>query len=149
MAYDLFKFLHVAAVIIWIGGVSTLTVLHLRLARDADADAGQAALARASGALGRTVVGPAAVVTLLAGVATAAVGGLDMSDLWLAWGLAGIVVSVGLGATLIRRTTTALEAALTAAAPVTALRSRLTRLNLLNLLVLLSVVGAMVFKPAL
>jgi hypothetical protein len=52
---------------------------------------------------------------------------------------------------MIRRTTESLETALAEAnsAQVSALRGRLTTLNLINLLVLASVVGAMVFKPTL
>jgi uncharacterized membrane protein len=152
MDYNLFKFLHVAGAIVWVGGVITLTTLNVRLAHEADG--AQAALARASGALGRVLVGPAAALTLIAGIVTTAVGGIDMGALWISWGFTGIVVSIALGATVIRRTTAALEAALAGnpgATPerVAALRSRLTGWNLLNLVVLLSVVGAMVFKPTL
>lgn len=153
MVYNLFKFLHVAGVIVWLGSVTTLMILNTRLARDSADNAGAVALARASGAFGRTVVGPAAVLTLIAGIVTAAVGGVDMGSLWITWGFTGILISVALGATLIRRTTSSLATALTAPAPtpeqVRALRGRLTTLNLVNLVVLLSAVGAMVFKPAL
>jgi uncharacterized membrane protein len=151
MAYNLFKFLHITGAIAWIGGTVMLTALNVRLAREGEG--AQAALARASGTLGRVLVGPAAALTLIAGITTAAVGGIDMSALWITWGFTGIIVSIVLGATVIRRTTASLETAL-AGNPgptperVAALRGRLTGLNLLNLLVLLSVVAAMVFKPA-
>lgn len=151
MAYDVLQYLHVVSAIIWIGGVATLTVLQLRFARGSRD--GQVALAQASESLGRTVIGPAAGITLIAGIATAAAGSLDMSQLWLVWGFAGIVVSAALGATVIRRATSAYASALSApaAAPdhLGRLRSRMTRLNLLNLLVLLSAEAAMVIKPTL
>lgn len=71
----------------------------------------------------------------------------------MTYGFAGILVSMGLGSSVIRRTTTALQTALAepaaAGADLAALRSRLTDLNLLNVFVLLSVVAAMVFKPTL
>jgi uncharacterized membrane protein len=151
MAYDLFKFLHIASVVVWLGSVSTLTVLNLRLARGSAENAAQTTLARESAFLGRALVGPAAGVTLVAGVVTAVVGDLDMGALWLTWGFAGIIISMALGSTMIRRTTESLETALAEAnsAQVSALRGRLTTLNLINLLVLASVVGAMVFKPTL
>jgi uncharacterized membrane protein len=150
MAYNLFKFLHVAGVIVWIGSVTTLTLLNLRLARDTANGAGAVTLAHATGAFGRTVVGPAAGLTLLAGIGTSVVGGLDMGALWITWGFTAILISMVLGMTALRRTTTALEAALVqSSSQVGALRGRLTSLNLVNLLVLLSAVGAMVFKPTL
>jgi len=155
MTYNLFKFLHVAGVIVWLGSGLTLTLLNVRLARESadGAGAGAATLARATTAFGRTVAGPAAGLTLIAGIVTAVVGGLDMGALWITWGFAAILISMALGMTALRRTTTSLEAAL--AGPETAperartLRSRLTTLNLINLLVLLSAVAAMVFKPTL
>jgi len=151
MAYTLFKFLHVAGAIVWVGGVITLTVLNARLAAGDDGP-GQASLARVSGVLGRTMVGPAAVLTLVAGMAAAGIGG-SMGALWTTYGFAGILVSMGLGATAIRRTTTALQTALAVpaggGAELGPLRSRLTILNLCNVVVLLSVVAAMVFKPTL
>jgi uncharacterized membrane protein len=154
MAYNLLKFLHVASVIVWLGSVTTLTMLNARLVRESAAGAGQAMLARQSAFLGRAVVGPAAGLTLVAGVAAAVVGGLDMGALWLTWGFLGLIISMALGMTAIRRTTASLETALVGnpgavPAEVTTLRGRLTTLNLINLLVLVSVVAAMVFKPAL
>jgi uncharacterized membrane protein len=151
MTYNLFKFLHVASVIVWLGALSTLTVLNMRLARDSVDHAGQASIAREAAFLGRAVVGPAAGLTLIAGIVTAAVGSLNMGALWISWGFAGIILSMALGGTLIRRTTVSLETALAGSAPaeVSTLRSRLTTLNLINLLLLLSVVAAMVFKPTL
>jgi uncharacterized membrane protein len=151
--YNLFKFLHVVGVIVWLGGVTAVTVLNVRVARESADGAGAAALARAASAFGRTVVGPAAGLALIAGVITMVVGGVDMSALWISWGMLAIPISVGLGATLIRRTTASLETALTTSATgqgdVQALRSRLTTLNLFNIAILLSAVAVMVFKPTL
>jgi hypothetical protein len=99
------------------------------------------------------MVGPAAALTLVAGVVAAGIGG-SMGALWTTYGFVGILVSMGLGSTAIRRTTTALQSALvvpavSGAADLDSLRSRLTILNLCNVAVLLSVVAAMVFKPTL
>lgn len=152
MAYTLFKFLHVAGAIVWVGGVIMLTALNARLASSGDAGDGQAALARTSGTLGRMLVGPAAVLTLVAGVAAAGIGG-SMGAFWTTYGFVGILISMGLGSTVIRRTTNTLQIALTEPAAggtdLSTLRTRLTTLNLVNVFVLLSVVAAMVFKPTL
>lgn len=155
--YTLFKFLHVVGAILWVGGISTLTVLYLQVTRVQDWPT-IGALLRASAVTGRALVGPAAALTLVAGIATGATGGLDFGMLWLTWGFVGILASIALGATLIRRTTTAMDRIVadatsgnstTEKGQLRALQQRLTRLNLLNLLILLSTVGAMVLKPTL
>jgi uncharacterized membrane protein len=150
--YALFKFLHIVGAILWIGGISTLTVVYARLARSQDRSA-VAALAQLARFAGQALVGPAAAVTLLAGIATAATAGFDFGLLWITWGFAGILASIALGASLIRRTTAEMGQLATAAAPIegrlSTLQGRLTLLNLLNLAILLSTVWAMVFKPTL
>lgn len=143
------KFLHVLAVIVWLGGVITLTLLNLRLSRTANREA-LAALAGASEFYGRAVIGPAAAVTLLAGVATVLTSGFRFGSLWITWGFTAILLSLLLGATLIRMTTTRLRTAgATGEANVPALQRRLMLLNGLNMLLLLSAVWAMVAKPTL
>ena len=152
MLYNLLKFVHVAGEIVWIGSVATLTLLNVRLGRDGADGPGAVALARATGSFGRSVVGPAAGVTLLAGIATAVIGRVDMGALWISWGFMAILVSMALGMTVQRRTAVALETALAAPATssgqmtVTAIRSRLTTMNMGNLAVLLSANAVMVFK---
>ncbi len=143
------KFLHVVSVIVWLGGVVTLTVLNLRLSRTANRDA-LAALSGASEFYGRAVVGPAAALTLLAGIATAVSAGFRFGSLWITWGFAAILLSLLLGATLIRMTTARLRTAgASGGANVPALQRRLMWLNGLNMLLLLSAVWAMVAKPTL
>ncbi len=65
----------------------------------------------------------------------------------------GILLSILLGATLIRSMTTRIDQLVAATtldgSKLRALQRRLTGLNLLNLLILLSTVGAMIFKPTL
>ncbi|MGH8929868.1 MAG: DUF2269 family protein [Egibacteraceae bacterium] len=150
--YALFKFLHVVSVIVLVGGVFTLNVLSGRLARERD-PAAVAALSRQATFYGRSVLGPATGITLIAGVATAAIGRISFATLWIAWGLLAILLSGILGGTAIRRAGEQLsELAATAEAGgprVVALRRRALMLNWINLLLLLSAVGAMVFKPTL
>jgi hypothetical protein len=101
---------------------------------------------------GRAVIAPAAALTLLTGIVRVEQIGVGYGTLWVAWGLIGIVLSVALGATLIRATNAQLHQL---TAPDTlddprwpALHRRLTALYGVNLLLLLSVVWAMEFKPA-
>jgi uncharacterized membrane protein len=93
----------VLAAIAWIGGVITLGVLNARVVREKD-QAAMATLARQGRFFGQAVIGPAAGVTLVAGVVMVVDAGMSFATLWIAWGLAGVFVSLLLGATLIRRT---------------------------------------------
>lgn len=69
--------------------------------------------------------------------------------LWVTWGVVGILLSMLLGGFLIRREVTALAVAGSGSTAVAQpMTTRLTALILLNLLILLSVVWAMVAKPA-
>jgi uncharacterized membrane protein len=151
-AYLLFKFLHVAGVIVWVGGTFALVVLNARMARTSDA-AGMAALGRQSEDFGRAALGPAAGIALLAGFATAGSIGFSFGSLWIIWGLVGFVVSIAVGTVAVGRAAAALAALAPTAAPddprLAALRQRLTLLSVINLLVLASVVWAMIFKPTL
>jgi uncharacterized membrane protein len=147
--YTLFKFLHIAAVILWLGGVATLTLLNLRLLNASDKHALLPVL-RLGQFLGRAIIGPAALLTLIAGTVMIANAGIPFSTLWIVWGLGGIVLSIAFGATLIRRATEQLEQAVTADAPgVLPLQRRLVTFSFANLVLLLSVVWAMVAKPVL
>ena len=146
------KFIHVAAAIVWIGGIFALTVLDARLSRVGE-PALSAAMGQQSEAFGRTVIGPAMAVVLLAGLWMAGQFGIPFSSLWIIWELAGFVIFIALGVVALGRTGAELGAlARTAGASdprVTALRQRLSLLSWVNLLVLASVVWAMVFKPTL
>jgi uncharacterized membrane protein len=150
--YNLFKFLHVAAVIVWVGGLIALTVIPARLARQEGA-AATAALGRQAAFYGRSVVGPAAVITLVAGIVMVVVGRLGFNELWIAYGFLGIVVSMGLGGGLLSRLGSQLaelgESDDPDTARIAALQARLRTFNAINVLILLSVVWAMVFKPTL
>jgi putative membrane protein len=146
------KFVHVAAVAVWVGGVFALTVLNARLAR-AGEPAAVAALGQQTEAFGRTVIGPAMAIVLIAGLWMAGQFGIPFTDLWIVWGLVGWVAFVVLGVVALGRTGAELgELARTAGAGdprVAGLRQRIAVLSWLSLLILASVIWAMVFKPTL
>jgi len=149
--YLLLKFVHVASVIVWVGGMFALVMLNARIARSGDM-AAVAAMGRQSEAFGRTVVGPAMGLTLLAGLATAGVARFSFGTPWIVWGLVGFVLSIAIGVVAVQRAANELGA-LAQSAPagdprLGAVRSRLLWLNAINLLVLASVVWAMVVKPS-
>jgi uncharacterized membrane protein len=91
--YNLFLFLHILAVIVWIGGLLTLVFMNLRLARERD-PAAMAVLGRATAFFGRAVVGPAAGLTVIAGIVMVADAGVSFGTLWIAYGLGGVAGSI-------------------------------------------------------
>ena len=97
----LLHFLHVLSVIVWFGGVLALNVLAVRVGSGPDR-AAQASLLRLSDVYGRAVIAPAGILTLITGLLLIGEHDLPLSTLWVAWGLIGLLLSVGLGATLIR-----------------------------------------------
>ncbi|HEX6615284.1 MAG TPA: DUF2269 family protein [Gemmatimonadales bacterium] len=148
--YLIFKFLHVAAVIVWLGGLLTVGVIEARTALSGDRGV-MAHLVHVSAWHGPRVIGPAAFVTLVAGMAMLMVSPYGFGNAWVIWGLAALILSVGIGAELQRRAGLELEKRLEAGTRgdqrIGALHRRLARLNLLNVLVLASAVWVMVFKP--
>ncbi|HET7551771.1 MAG TPA: DUF2269 family protein [Gemmatimonadaceae bacterium] len=149
MLYSILKFLHVSAVIIWLGAIITLAVLFVRLARERESGALQL-LARQSEFVGKALIGPSAGVTLLAGGALVWQMGIGMPA-WTWWGLIGFVVSVTLGAGVMQRVGRKLSTVAASpnpdAAVMDGLQRRLRTLGIINIVILLSVVWAMVAKP--
>jgi uncharacterized membrane protein len=150
--YLLLKYLHVLAVIAWIGGLFALVVLNARLAREGD-PAMLAVVGRQSEFFGRSVLGPAMLVTLLAGLATAGVARFPFSTPWIVWGIVGFFISIAVGVVAVSRAAGELATVARTVPPgddrLDAARRRVIALNAINLLLLASIVWAMVFKPAL
>lgn len=155
--YTTLKFVHVLAAIIWLGSGFSLLLLTSRMVRARDYT-GAVALTTQSESFGRTIFGPAAMTTLVAGVAMVIIGQLSFADLWVVIGLVGVAVSFVLGAVLAERTGRQLRAALPTEQPADAtaefhhgdidrLRGRMVLISSLDLLVLTVVVWAMVAKP--
>ena len=136
-------------VIVWIGGMLALVIINARVGRTGDM-AQLALLGRQSEFYGRSVIGPAMAVTLLAGLAAA---GYPVSSPWIAWDLVGFVGAVALGVIAVPHTARALDDLARSAGPniprVKALGRQLGLLNVLNVFLLLTVVWAMIFKPTL
>lgn len=149
--YIALKFVHVLAVIVWVGGVVAVSVLNARLTATRE-PAVIRAVAEQSGFLGRTLMGPSALVTLLAGIGLLFVTGFGMR-LWVVWGLVGAFGSIAVGAGVLERSAgrfAALASSPETAVPaLSAARRHLVRWSWVNILLLVSTVAAMVFKPTL
>lgn len=150
--YSIFKFLHIVAVIVWLGSLFTTSVVTARVAREGNQSA-MASLARQSEFLGRSVIGPAAALVLIAGVVMVIDGGIGFGTLWIAWGIGAVIVSMGLGGTAIRRSGQELGRLLASEGrdegAVHSAQRRLRTLSVINMVVLLSTVWMMVVKPTL
>jgi uncharacterized membrane protein len=149
---NLFKFLHVLAVIVWVGGVLTVNVLQVLTGRGQDRTA-QVSLLRLSDLHGRAVIAPAAALTLLTGLVWVEQIDVGYGTFWVVWGIAAVIGSLAIGATLIRATNAELRR-VAADAPADdprwpTLQRRAATLYAVNLLLLLSAVWAMEFKPTL
>jgi hypothetical protein len=148
--YNTLKFLHVAAVIIWVGGGFALGILNARLSLTGDRAAIEV-LSRQTLFYLRRVIGPAAALVLLAGIGMTVVGHIPPGSFWIVWGYVGIAGFVVLGvilsgraaAELARLAPTATEADLR----IVAVRKRLRILGMSIGLLMATVVWAMVFKP--
>ena len=139
--FPILKYIHIIAACLWIGGNAATTLWLARISRETDSNAIRAWLSPL-GSVGRYISGPSAAVSLLSGGAIVGLYHIGEGALWVTWGLAGILLSWLLGAFVIGR-----EIRAVATGASTNL-TRLTGLNLLNLAILLSVVWAMVAKPA-
>ncbi len=146
--YMVLKFVHVTAVIVWVGGVVAVAALGGQLARAGD-QASLQLLRRQSDFFGRRIQGPAVGVALLAGLAM--MGIMKTMTFWLGWGLVALVLSMALDGALVRKASRELAELASARPPdearMNAARRRLRTGSLLNILILVSTVWVMVAKP--
>lgn len=149
--YNLFKFLHIAAAIVWIGsgvGLITLTAIMIK----AGDHAGAMSAGRHAETMGSRLFGPAAMATLLFGIITviASDGAWQFSDAWIVIGFVGVALSIVL-MTQRRSAASAIGAAVAEHGPtspqVAAATGRTRMLNMVDIAILFLVVAAMVFKP--
>ena len=151
-AYGVLKFLHVLSVVVWVGGVTALSVVTWRLRSERNRDVLAALLPQAT-SYGQRVAGPASFIVLLTGPMMVGMAHIGFGTFWLLLGFAGLTAHFWIGATALRRRTSALLQ-LTSAGPgddaalITAAR-RLWSAQLIYLAIMAAVVAAMVLKPTL
>jgi hypothetical protein len=147
--YQLFMFLHIACVIVWLG--SGLTLLILGAAASARRDwAAIVSIASRDVATLTRIFGPAALGALLCGLAMTWIA-WDFQTLWILIGLAGFAASAAYGATVIRRASNQLSSAIRKYGPestlATAEAQRLLVIGRFDTILLAVIVADMVFKP--
>jgi hypothetical protein len=151
--YEFLQFVHVAAVIAWVGAPVILTVLQARLRRAGD-HATLMGIGRQMETVGKIYFSPLAATTLVTGILMiATTDGLSFGDPWVLIGFAGIAATMAMGLGVITPTGKKLAEASGAKPPdtaaITALSQRITTLTVVNMVILFFVVWAMVAKPGL
>lgn len=148
--YELFKFLHIAGAIVWLGAGVGLAFLWRRLARAGDAGALRAFEAQSS-AFGKFLFGPATLLTLGFGIAMVLDSPFGFEELWILIGFGGFIASGVIEGAVAgpagkRFMAVADEQGLDSPAARSA-RRRVAMAGNLELLILFAVVWAMVVKP--
>jgi len=151
-AYGFLKFLHVVSVIVWVGGVAALSVVAWRMRNERDRQA-LTALVRQASTYGERVAGPASFIVLLTGPIMVGMAHIGFGTFWVLWGFAGLTAHFWIGATALRRRTSALLRLASGgsgddSAILVAARS-LWSAQLIYLAIMAAVVAAMVLKPTL
>jgi uncharacterized membrane protein len=97
-SYQIYKALHVLAIVIWVGGDITLTTLGVVFERRRDGET-LAALGKLGAWIGVKVYTPALFAAFAFGVALIQKGGLGWGTFWIDFGLVGwaIAAAVGVG----------------------------------------------------
>lgn len=148
--YDTLKFLHVVAVIAWVGGGIYAQALGTRALREGD-PARLATTATAIGDLGKRLIAPVAIASLVFGVWLVAVSEWNFTDTWIVLGLVGIAITIVTGAGFLGPEAERLGKALGERGPSDSEVGRRIRrilvISRIDLVVLLLVVADMVFKP--
>jgi hypothetical protein len=148
--YQLFMFLHIACVIVWLGCGVALFVLGSAAILRKDRTAIVSVAHRDVATFGR-VFGPAALGALLCGLAMTWIA-WDFHELWILIGLAGFAVSAVYSATALRQSGDRLSSAVRKYGAESTLAfaeaQRLLILGRFDAILLTVIVADMVFKPS-
>jgi uncharacterized membrane protein len=149
-AYGVLKFLHVLAVVVWVGGVTGLSLVTWQLRTERNRDV-LCALLRQATSYGQRIAGPASFIVLLTGPMMVGMAHIGFGTFWVLWGFAGLTAHFWIGATALRRRTSALLRLASAGpgddAAILAGARRLWSAQLIYLAIMAVVVAAMVLKP--
>ncbi len=147
-SYLVFKYLHVALAIAWLGGGLTVLMLGAAAARKND-PAEQLAVIRQVVYLSNRLFVPASLGALITGAIAASILGL-WGQAWVIIGLMGFAATFGLGFFIIKpraERIAALSQAEGPSAAVTALGRELIEISKFDYVLLFVIVAAMVLKP--
>jgi len=147
--YEILKFVHVLAVVVWVGGAVMFHVLAGRAGASNDAARVQALLGE-SEHLAKVYYMPASITTLVFGLLTVINGDLGFDHFWILGGIAGIVISIILGAGILGPTGAKLGERIPTSgldAEVQAGLRKMRNVSSIDLLILVAIIFLMVVKP--
>ncbi|HHY48206.1 MAG TPA: DUF2269 family protein, partial [Alphaproteobacteria bacterium] len=147
--YAAFKFLHVGAAVIWIGGACVMVLLGIRADR-AKNDAEIVAIVRQVAWAGERIFVPASIATLIFGLIVAWLGNL-WANLWVILGLVGVATTIALGVGVLTPRAKKVEAGYAAAGGITsevvAISREILTIAKFDMVLLFTVIADMVLKP--
>lgn len=151
-AYGVLKTLHVLSVVVWVGGVTGMSIVTWRLRTERNREV-LAALLRQATSFGQRIAGPASFIVLLTGPMMVGMAHIGFGTFWVLWGFAGLTAHFWIGATALRRRANTLMALASSSAEEDAAlllaARRLWSVQLIYLAIMAAVVAAMVLKPTL
>lgn len=144
---DVLLLVHILAAMVWVGGSIIFLILGARMA-GASRDE-QLAFNKSMEFVGGRIFGPAAALTLAAGIwLVIEHPAYEFSQTWIVIALGGVVLSTVIGLGFFNPQGKALVAELEANDPAATGRARrIGRASMLDTLILLVIVWAMVYKP--
>lgn len=149
--YTWLKFIHVASIAIWLGGLVTMLAINRALVKAGEQDAVRA-IGKQGASLSMGLFMPASLLTLITGIGMVQVGHLSFRSTWIMWGIIGAIASFIIGAVLTggaaRKLGQQMAKGEVTPEVVKAAQRRIMMFAAINMLLLLSIVWAMVFKPA-
>ena len=148
--YSFFKFVHVLAVVIWVGGATFVQALSLRVLASTDPRR-KAEFAGDAEVVGMRLFVPASLVVLLAGIAMMVNAHFDWGQLWIVFALVVYGFSFATGAGFLGPESGRIKQAIEthgADAPIVTERiRRILVVSRIELVLLFGIVFAMVVKP--
>ena len=146
--YTIFKFLHVASAVCWVGGGVIMMYLGLLGERAKDVDA-QMTVVKQTASLATTWFIPASLATVVLGIITATIGGL-WSEAWVVLGLLGFAATFSTGFFVIRPAADTIAKLETEGKRDLAMGhgKKLLQVSKFDYVMLFTVIADMVLKPA-
>jgi uncharacterized membrane protein len=149
--YNTLLFLHVLAAITWLGSGIYAQVLVTKVLRERDPEH-LGVIARDIGMMGKTLLMPASITTLVFGIALVAYGPWRFGQTWVQIGLGGIAATIVTGAGFLgpesaRLGKLAAEGHTPAEPDIERRIRKIVSISRIDLVVLIVVVADMVFKP--
>lgn len=148
--YAIFKFVHVAFAVVWVGGGALLTILAL-VAERGDDPMEVVIVARQAALVGERLFAPAGLVVLLMGIALMLNTNLGWGKFWILAGLVGYAITFFTGIAVLSPLSKQIKAAAEEHGPTDpatmALIARILVVARVDVAVLLLVIADMVTKP--